>query len=192
MTGDRASAIQWAARIVADTGVVYLDTETTGLDDGAEIVDIAALDNRGSILLNTLVRPAGPVPAETTAIHGITDAMVSDAPGWTEVYQSFARLLHTYPTVVTYNAEFDFRIVRQVSRRYGLPMPPASWECAMLQYASYAGVWHPKHQGWRWHRLTAAAAAIGHASPAIHRAASDAAMCRAVVRAMAEAVPIVT
>src|SRR5690606_33823093 len=56
--------------------VVILDTETTGLYD-AEIVEIAVIDLGGNILMNTLVRPKNPIPAEVTAIHGINNEMVA-------------------------------------------------------------------------------------------------------------------
>lgn len=38
---------------------IYLDTETTGLDAffGDEIVEIAIIDEKGKVLLNTLVQP---------------------------------------------------------------------------------------------------------------------------------------
>ena len=47
-----------------------LDTETTGLYDDAEIVEISIIDENGGVLLDTLVKPLKPIPAEATAIHG--------------------------------------------------------------------------------------------------------------------------
>ncbi len=44
---------------------MILDTETTGLYD-AEIVELSIIDTAGNVLLDTLVRPTRPIPAEAT------------------------------------------------------------------------------------------------------------------------------
>jgi DNA polymerase-3 subunit epsilon len=184
-TRDRAEAVAWAARVVVDPRIVFLDTETTGLGADAEIVDVAVVDGRGRVLLDTLVRPSGPIPREVTGIHGITDAMVAGAPGWRQVYPELARLLSAASGVVIYNAEFDTRIISQCNTRHGLPRCSAGWQCAMLQYAAFVGVRHARYGGWRWHKLADAAAAFGYSGAGRHRALSDTLMCRAVVEGMA-------
>lgn len=80
----RAVAARAQELLSTDT-VVLLDTETTGVGEDAEIIEIAILDVDGTQLLNTLVRPTQPIPAEATAIHRITDKMVASAPTWPEV-----------------------------------------------------------------------------------------------------------
>jgi DNA polymerase-3 subunit epsilon len=189
VTQARADAIAWARRIAADPGTVYLDTETTGLDGAAQLVDIAILDGQGAPLLNRLVRPTHPIPPDATAIHGIVDTMVADAPVWAEVYPDAMQLLAGASQVVVYNAEFDLRIINQDSCRTGLaPLPPdCRWECAMLSYAAYAGERHPRYNNWRWHRLVVAAERLDIQPTQSHRALDDARLCRAVVLAMANA-----
>lgn len=61
---------------------LILDTETTGLDGDAEVVELAVIDCAGSVPLDTLVRPIGPIPVEAAAIHGITDAMLLGYSSW--------------------------------------------------------------------------------------------------------------
>ena len=61
---------------------LILDAETTGLGEDAEIVEITIIDTTGKPLINTLVKPSTPIPAEATAIHGITNEMVRHAPTW--------------------------------------------------------------------------------------------------------------
>ena len=68
------------------TRLAVLDTETTGLDPGQghRIVEVAwvALDS-GEIgeTWSTLVDPGRSIPPDASAVHGITDLMVRDAPG---------------------------------------------------------------------------------------------------------------
>ena len=82
---DRVSAVLWATEQLSQNDWVILDTETTGLDD-AEIVEIAIIDRLGEILLHRLIKPTISIPVEVTEIHGISDAMVADAPTFPEVY----------------------------------------------------------------------------------------------------------
>ncbi len=63
-----------------DNDYLFIDTETTGLGDDAEIVEICIIDSHGFIMLNTLIKPTKPIPDEAIAIHGITNEMVAFAP----------------------------------------------------------------------------------------------------------------
>ena len=133
---DRDEAVAWARGVLAQPDVIILDTETTGLHEDAEIVQIAVLDAAtGNTLLDTLVRPSTPIPPDASLIHGIGDEHVMAAPIWSEVYPRVAELLKAATLVVIYNAEFDERMIWQTCQAYDLPMPElkpdARWSCAM-------------------------------------------------------------
>ncbi|HET9016840.1 MAG TPA: 3'-5' exonuclease [Thermomicrobiaceae bacterium] len=184
MTTVRPAAADWAIATTRRPDVAYLDTETTGLDGTAEIVDIAVVDNAGRVLLDTLVRPGRPIPADATRIHHITDQMVAAAPSWPEVYRALAGILRRYPCVVVYNAPFDARMILQSSRPHGLPDLPVEWQCAMRRYAEFASEQSPGDS--RWQKLEVAATRLGVPPIGItHRALEDTHTCRAVVHAMA-------
>ena len=72
---------------------LYLDTETTGLNPVDEIVEICIVDHDGTVLLNSLVRPTRPIPADVTRLHGITNQMVQGAPAWIEVWPAVYAIL---------------------------------------------------------------------------------------------------
>lgn len=175
--------VEWAREVIADPKTVFLDTETTGLDGMAEIVDIAVIDVRGEVLLDTLVRPIRHIPAGATRIHGIRDEHVASAPTWDEV---FARLEPVVKgrRVVVFNANYDRKIIRQCCAPSGLKMPRSTWQCAMLAHAEYIGEPGWKGKGFRWHKLENAAAAFG-IPPGGHRARTDAETCRLVVHRIA-------
>ncbi|MCO5177634.1 MAG: 3'-5' exonuclease [Thermomicrobiales bacterium] len=179
----RAAATAWATAIAARNDVVFLDTETTGLDGRAEIIEIAVTDMAGQPLLDTLVCPDNPIPNDATRIHGITNRMVVAAPKWPQVYAQLTPLI-AGRTVIVYNADFDRRLVQQMNQRFRLHMSNDDWQCAMKQYSQFAGVWHERYGGYRWHKLDAAAEAFG-LSAGGHRALGDALACRAVVCGMA-------
>ncbi|MEX0172509.1 exonuclease domain-containing protein [Streptomyces sp. LMG1-1-1.1] len=100
-------------------------------------VRIAALDNQGCTLVNELLNPRLPLPAEASRLHGITDTSVARAP-------SFGDLLPELRGVVkgrrctAYNARFDKDVVdRELSRLHGsvlparAPLEPRRWEDAI-------------------------------------------------------------
>lgn len=183
----RAKAIAWAAAAANDPRVVYLDTETTGFGPRAEIVDIAVVSGAGEVLLESLVQPERRIPREVTAIHGITDADVRDAPAWCDLYDELTRVL-AGRRIVVYNVTFDKQMVKQACGQYDLPVPEADWDCAMRKYAGFHGNWDPRKRWFSFVKLERAVLTFG-AQPGGHRAAADAFACREVVLGMAATAP---
>src|SRR5215210_3045860 len=183
----RTKAITWALGVVDDPRVIYLDTETTGFGPRAEIVDIAVVSAAGEVVLESLVQPTRRIPADATAIHGITNADVKDAPAWCDLYEDLQRVL-AGRRVIVYNVIFDRQMVNQACDQYDLAAPAADWECAMRKYAGFYGNWDSGKRWFRFQKLERAVLAFG-AEPGGHRAAADAFACRAVVLGMAATPP---
>lgn len=84
---------------------VILDTETTGLDSDAEVIELSIIDMDENILFNSLIKPLNTVSAEASAIHGITDDMLAGAPAWPTVWQKIKSVLRC-KTLLIYNDQF--------------------------------------------------------------------------------------
>ena len=185
-------AISRQARAWLEANALILDTETTGLGDDAEVVELALIDCTGAVLLDTLVRPSGPVPPEAAAIHGITDAMLAEAPTWSEIHARFCGLVEGRQVVI-YSREFDVRVINQTARRYGLQAPQgfdlaldgSAVHCAMQAYAEFYGAWSAEKGRYRWQKLSTAAQQQGVTVTNAHRALGDCLMTLGLVRAMA-------
>ncbi|MEV3812529.1 3'-5' exonuclease [Aeromonas allosaccharophila] len=165
-----------------------LDTETTGLDDQAEIIEISIIDQFGGVVFDSLVKPQKPIPAEATAIHGITNDMVATAPSWADIHDEVCRIVNCYPLVI-YNADYDMRLMAQTAALYGLQPVTANAgvHCAMLAYAEFYGDWNDYKGSYRWQRLTTAAAQQGVVTDGqAHRALADVMMTLGVLQAMAQ------
>ena len=151
---DRERVVDWARNLLQRTDWVILDTETTGTSDRDEIVQVAILSCDGKALLDTLVRPTQPIPTEATAIHGITNEDVEDAPSFPEVYAKIERIIRGQ-RIVIYNAQFDIRLIRQSLTKYSLfptELDVDSVDCAMLMYSAWVGELWP-YGGYKWQKL---------------------------------------
>ena len=90
--------------VVSSRNYVILDTETTGLDRGSEIVQIAIIEGKdGTVLLDTLVKPKYDIPVQASRIHGITAETVANAPTWDVVMPQVRSILEGRDVVI-YNA----------------------------------------------------------------------------------------
>jgi DNA polymerase III epsilon subunit-like protein len=133
----RQEVIMWARQVVEERETLLLDTETTGLDDHDEVIQLAIINMQGHVLLSTLIRPTVPVGTEARAIHGITDEVLAQAPSFSDLYETIAVLLGNR-SVLAYHADFDRRILAQTCAKYGLPpVDVAAWDCVMERYAIF-------------------------------------------------------
>jgi hypothetical protein len=164
---EELAEVERKARLWLSPDTVILDTETTSLD--GYLVQIAAINPAGEILLDTLVNPHEPISIHAHAIHGITAEQVANAPTFAELADQISALLHG-KRVVTYNAEFDEGILRNEIHRYahakasrfGMPAPfhwawneaihwnrLIRWRCAMKLYAVYHGEYSEYHEDYQ-------------------------------------------
>ena len=155
---------------------LYLDTETTGLSAAAgdRIVEVAIVNDVGKVLLNTLVNPDRSIPPRATEIHGITDAMVANAPSYDSVWRELHRIVSGEHLII-YNAAYDttffpdrLKCAIQVS-------------CAMVTFAKTYAAGDSRHTRSTWKSLDVATRHIAYkweGDP--HRALADALACKAV------------
>lgn len=180
---DRQTSVDWARKLLS-TDFVILDFETTGLRD-AQIVQIGVIDRQGQPLMNTLVNPGQPIPAEVSRVHGITDDMVSDSPGFGSLYVQLSVLL-AGRVIVAYNASYDEGVLKGVCQRHGLPMPRARrWDCAMRAYARFYGAWNAGRRSYTWQSLSKACAQQSIQVNGAHSAVGDCLMTLRLIEAMA-------
>ena len=185
-TSERQLAIREARRVL-EMDLVVFDTETTGLGPGDEIVEIALLSISGAVLLDSLVKPRRPIPADATAVHGIKDEDVAGSLCIEDVLPRIrGRRLH----LASYNFTFDGRLLLQSLAGTGSAsdwdLPAERRHCIMELYARYHGEWNDYHGSYTWQSLGSALSQCGlefQGSP--HRALTDARAAAALLRYMA-------
>lgn len=160
---------------------VVLDLETTGFSRRSEIIEIAIVGADGKTILNQQVMPKGRIPRDATKVHGITRKQLKGCPNWPEIFDQVAGILSGRP-VITYNANFDLRLLKQTCEIWGLPTIHIDGHCAMLAYAAHRAEPHLHRKGeYRWHKLQNACADEGIEFDQQHRALSDAQFTRALL-----------
>ncbi len=108
-----------------DLPLLVLDCETTGLDVTQDrVVSLGALRLHGlqafrSTALDLLIHPGQAIPARSTAIHGITDAMVAQADDFATAFDQF-QALQQGAAVLGHNTAFDLTMLERECALAGL------------------------------------------------------------------------
>jgi DNA polymerase-3 subunit epsilon len=103
-----------ASSIWLDLPIAVVDFETTGFDEQLDrVVEVGVVCFwRGEVTnrVSWLINPGMAIPESAMSVHGITDAMVADAPRFEEIAEPLRQaLLGHLP--VAYNATFDRRFM---------------------------------------------------------------------------------
>ncbi len=170
---------------------IILDTETTGLDDRARIVEITLIDGQsGDVVYTSLVNPKISIPADATAIHGITDADVADAPTFDKIWNDIKGFLID-STVYVYNLDYDYRLIAQSLAVFKYPIANlevffSAGDCVMCWYAAFYGEWNHYRETFKWQSLTNACIQqdVDVSDLKAHRAQADCEMTRRLIHAV--------
>jgi DNA polymerase-3 subunit epsilon len=175
------------ARKKLELNPIYLDAETTGMEERDEIIEIAIIDHDGSTLVDSLVKPVGKISPDVHAIHGISDEMVKSAPTWPEMWQLLEKSMRGR-VVGIYNADFDIRMMKQTHQINQLLWEPpyTDYVCIMKLYAQFYGEWNSSARSYRWQKLDAARWQCNLNLPNTHRAKDDTLLARAILHYMAD------
>lgn len=170
------SASWWDRRVLA------LDTETTGTGDDARIVEVGwaglvdggPLDGGSTWGGAALVNPGVPIPPEATAVHGIGDADVRDAPSLRDEAEKILALVRSADVLAGYNWPFDASMFyRELGEawRTAIAGKPILDGLVVVRLNDVGRYWPGKGR----HKLDAVCKRIGvEVAAAQHRAAGDA------------------
>jgi DNA polymerase III subunit epsilon len=120
---------------IDDLTVAVVDVETTGLSatGGDRVCEVAVLrvaPGEEPILLDGLVHPGRPIGAGASAVNGITDADVANAPPFRELIPAIDVLV-AGAVLVAHNAPFDLSFLAMEYGRVGAPTPAVPVLCTL-------------------------------------------------------------
>ena len=144
---------------------VYLDTETTGLHESDEIVELTIIDDNGEPLINTLVKPINHTRwPKAQNVHGISPMDVRNAPTQTQISGKIRDVIRD-TRVVIYNAPYDSQYQPELE-------DATEVRCAMREFADFNKS--------KWLKLVNATKIVGYEWEGAHRALADTKALRAV------------
>ena len=155
---------------------VVVDTETTGLDPqaGDRLVSVAALhvrfpDRSVTREMYKVVNPQRDIPAEATAVNGLTSSDVSDKDPFARIAQDLRDFIGESP-IIAHNVSFDLRFLEEEFRRADVNSLAQNRRlCTMLRFQRVIG----QQQG---SRLEDAIRYYGIPQEPLHHAYNDAMM----------------
>jgi len=109
---------------------ISLDLETTGLNVRTDrIVQIGAVNLKASSepIIDSLINPGRPIPAQATEIHGITSEAITGAPSFAAAFPDLALDLKGH-VLVGFNTGFDLAFIESECARADLQW---QWEAAL-------------------------------------------------------------
>jgi len=158
-----------SGQVTNHESVLVVDFETTGVKWPYHAVEVAwiELDHNFQEIRSrsSLIKPPVRIPAEVTAIHGITDADVSDAPSLDEfiIEECGHPFENQHVCFVAHNAPFDYRLFKDFCGSAGLICTVAA---ARRLYPNATN-----------HKLATLASELGFEDHTAHRATGDARTC---------------
>ncbi len=161
--------------------IVCLDTETATMAGAPHLLELGAVrvvDGDIEDVFESLVCPVVPIEPETTAIHGITENDVRQAPFAGEVLTRFAEWVGD-DWMAAHNAPFDTRVLGFEYARAGIEPPSGPF----LDSLPMARRWIPESPD---HKLITLCQMLDLEEGDHHRALADAVWCWKVIEACLE------
>ena len=169
---------------------IIFDTETTGLTNTDEIVELAITDSQCNQIYLQRFKPTEQVHPGASRVTGITNEMLDDEPTFADEYDKIVEIFKSCNKAQAYNASFDIRMLKQTCEKYNLGttfMESVNFECVMAMYSNYEYMGRygdSSLAGPRNHKLGHACAQMGVKVQNAHEALGDCFMTARLVQAM--------
>jgi DNA polymerase-3 subunit epsilon len=166
---------------------IFFDTETTGLNDDDEIVELAITDERCNTLYSQRFKPTKRMSAGASRVTDITDDMLVDMPTFADEFDRIKSVFAQVDQAIAYNVNFNIRLLCQTCEKYNIE---TNWihamctRCAMLMYSNYSYDWYDPQVTARRYKLTDACRHMRINVENAHSAVGDCIMTANLVRKM--------
>lgn len=115
---------------------VILDTETTGLEEYDQVIELSIIDLAGITLFDSKFNPTIKVSKGAENIHGLSNEILSSESIWIDKWEEIKAILKD-KTVLIYNSSFDCRLIKQTCRAFDVEYTQLNTECIMKLYSEY-------------------------------------------------------
>lgn len=166
---------------------IIFDTETTGLSDDDEIIELAITDEKGKELYCQRFNATKNISHSASKVNGITDGMLLNMPSFKNEFSKIKAIFDEADQVMGYNVDFDIRLLSQTCELYGFDPKWAyslKTRCVMIMYSNYAYDFYNITPTFRKHKLTNACEKMDIKIENAHSALGDCVMTAALIKKM--------
>ena len=118
--------------------VLIIDTETTGIDEYGEILEIGIVNTKGETITDKIFDPQERAPRHDERAHRLNrmDLVAMGAEPWTKSHQAIKDTLENASVILAWNADYDTRLLQQTCERWGVSNPNLKQvRCIMKEYS---------------------------------------------------------
>ena len=168
-----AASISVFRKLGIPDDALFIDTETTGMAEDDEVVEIGIVDISGRKVFDSLVRASKPINEKARAVNKISDSILVTAPAYTEIAETLEKIVAGHP-LVGHNVSFDIRLLSQTHKKYMDGKMEDFWQKAVLFDTRMISKEYLKISK---HSLDSLCKCLGWKGDETHRAADDAYQC---------------
>lgn len=153
--------------------ILVLDTETTGVDSHAEVLQFSALWADGTEAMNIYIKPSHTLEwPRAMSVNHISPEDVADCQEMSEVKERIETLLGRAKAIVGYNLPFDLEMLRH----NGIELPSerdVEFIDLMVPFAKVFGEWSDYFDDYKWQKLITCAEYYGYQGDGWHDSLAD-------------------
>jgi len=127
-------------QILGDSDVLFLDTETTGISDTDEVIELAIVDSSGYAVFDGMFKPDVSISPGASKVNGITDEMLADKPEFLAYSGVIADALCN-KIIVGWNIGFDIGKLEYMFRKCDIDFVFARDTVCVVDLMKEMGIW---------------------------------------------------
>jgi DNA polymerase-3 subunit epsilon len=169
---EEIEAIKWFKNL-EDKNYYIIDTETTGLTNFDEIIELGIIDNNGKIVFDNRFNPIKQVSLGAYNTHCISEDILKDCKDFRLYYDEIKDILEN-KNIVGYSAYFDIDMIKNTCINRNLEnINYKKIYDVMRNYAKYNQEWNDYWNNWKWQNLIMACCQQGITVKDSHSAIGD-------------------
>lgn len=110
----KKETILYAKKLLEEHGdhLLFLDTETTGLSNSDEVIELGIVDINGKVIFDQRFKPSVPIHPKAQEVHRISAEMLENEPAFFDYLLDFIDEVSGKKMLI-FNKDYDTRIIRQ-------------------------------------------------------------------------------
>jgi DNA polymerase-3 subunit epsilon len=166
------NSIIWFKKLL-EIDYFILDTETTGLTNFDEIIELGIIDNKGKIIFHNKFKPERNISFGAYNTHGISEYQLKDCKDFRLYYDEIKRIING-KNIVGYSAYFDCDMIKNTCNNRKLKeLEYKKVYDVMRNYSNFNQEWNSYHNNWKWQKLVVACSQMGITVKDQHTAIGD-------------------